>query len=100
MISEEILNQIKPGVQVAVRDKFGVFRGVVIARKHGKEPGATFTVRSTVAGVGVEKIFPLYSPNIVHVDILGKPKRVRRAKLYFLRSLSKKNLKRKLGLGE
>src|SRR3989344_6777302 len=55
--------------------------GLVIARKHGGEAGATFTVRSTVSGVGLEKIFPLYSPMIERVEILRQAK-TRRAKLY------------------
>src|SRR3989344_6329173 len=62
-----------------------IFEGVVIARQHGKEPGATFTVRKiATGGVGVEKIFPLYSPLIKNVETVSRPK-VRRAKLYFLR---------------
>jgi large subunit ribosomal protein L19 len=62
-----------------------IFEGVVIARKHGREPGASFTVRKiATGGVGVEKIFPLYSPLIQRVETVSRPK-VRRAKLYFLR---------------
>jgi large subunit ribosomal protein L19 len=63
-----------------------VFEGVVISRKHGKEPGASFTVRKIASGgVGVEKIFPLYSPLVQKIEIVTRPARVRRAKLYFLR---------------
>ncbi len=58
MLKEEILRQIKPGATVAVQDKFGTFKGIVLGRKHGNEIGATFIVRATVAGVGVEKIYP------------------------------------------
>jgi len=97
MISEEILKQIKPGATVIVEDKFGSFKGIVIARKHGKEAGATFTVRTTVAGVGVEKIYPIHSPNIINVKILSSPKKVRRAKLYFLRGISQKKIRQKIG---
>lgn len=60
------------------------FEGLVIARKHGTEPGATFTVRRVASGVGVERIFPLYSPVIDRVELL-KRARVRRAKLYYIR---------------
>jgi large subunit ribosomal protein L19 len=97
MISEEILKQIKPGATVSVQDKFGSFKGTVIARKHGKETGATFTVRTTLGGVGVEKIYPIHSPNIIKVKILSSPKKVHRAKLYFLRKLSKKKIQQKIG---
>lgn len=97
MLKEEILRQIKPGATVAVQDKFGTFKGIVLGRKHGNEIGATFTVRATVAGVGVEKIYPVHSPNILKVKILSAPKKVRRAKLYFLRKLSKKKIRQKIG---
>lgn len=97
MISEDVLKQIKAGATVAVQDKFGVFKGIVIARKHGKEAGATFTVRATVGGVGVEKVYPFHSPNIVKVNVLNSPKKVHRSKLYFLRNLSKKKIRQKIG---
>ena len=98
MIQEEILEQIKPGAMVAVQDKFGTFQGLVLSRKHGQETGATFTVRATVAGVGVEKIYPIHSPNIIKVKILNSPKKVHRSKLYFLRKLSKKKIRQKIGM--
>jgi large subunit ribosomal protein L19 len=60
------------------------FEGLVLAVKHGTESGATFTVRRVASGIGVEKIFPLYSPNIDSVEILRRA-RTRRAKLYFIR---------------
>jgi len=96
-MDKEILKQIKPGARVAVQDKFGTFQGIVLSRKHGQEPGATFTVRTSIAGVGVEKIYPIYSPNIFKVKILSSPKKVHRAKLYFLRKLSKKKIRQKIG---
>jgi large subunit ribosomal protein L19 len=60
------------------------FEGLVLARKHGTEAGGTFTVRRVASGVGVEKIFPLYSPMIDSIEIV-KRSRVRRAKLYYIR---------------
>jgi large subunit ribosomal protein L19 len=60
------------------------FEGLVLAVKHGTEPGAMFTVRRVASGVGVEKIFPLYSPTIDSIEILRRT-RTRRAKLYFIR---------------
>lgn len=72
-----------------------VFDGLVLARKHGKEPGATFTVRRVLSGVGVEKIFPLYSPMIDRVEIV-KRSRVRRAKLYYIRDKVAREARRQL----
>ena len=69
------------------------FEGLVISTKHGKEPGATFTVRKVASGVGVEKIFPLYSPVIDKIEIIRRA-RVRRAKLYFVRDKVAKQLRR------
>ena len=60
------------------------FEGLVLARKHGTEAGGTFTVRRVASGVGVEKIYPLYSPMIDKIEII-KRSRVRRAKLYYIR---------------
>lgn len=98
MIPEEILKQIKPGAVVSVQDKLGAFKGVVLARKHSNEVGATFTVRATIDEIGVEKIYPINSPNIVKVKILSSPKKVCRAKIYFLRKLSRKKSRKKIGV--
>jgi ribosomal protein L19 len=119
MIKKEIADKIKPGVTVRVweiistggvgplggkgkEDKKGGrisrFEGLVLARKHGNEPGATFTVRGTVADVGVEKIYPIHSPMIQKVEILSVAKKVRRSKLYFIRGLSRKAIRKKLGV--
>ncbi len=97
MINKETLEKIKAGATVAVQDKYGIFQGIVLARKHGMETGATFTVRGTVAGVGVEKVFPINSPTIVKVRIISSPRKVRRSKMYFLRTLSKKKIGQKIG---
>ena len=71
------------------------FEGLVIAVKHGKETGATFTVRRVASGVGVEKIFPLYSPMIDSVETLKRSK-VRRAKLYHIRDKAAKEIRRQM----
>jgi large subunit ribosomal protein L19 len=71
------------------KTRLQAFEGLVIAVKHGKEAGATFTVRKVASGVGVEKIFPLYSPMIDSIETLKRSK-VRRAKLYYLRDLQGK----------
>lgn len=65
------------------RSRIQNFEGVVIARK-GKGVSETFTVRKIVSGVGVERTFPVHSPNIDSITVVKKG-RVRRAKLYFLR---------------
>jgi large subunit ribosomal protein L19 len=69
------------------------FEGLVLAVKHGSEPGATFTVRKVSQGIGVEKIFPLYSPMIDSVEVLRRT-RTRRAKLYFIRDKAARDQKR------
>lgn len=77
-------------VRVAIKVKEGSkervqnFEGTVIAKKHGGVE-ETFTVRRISYGVGVEKVFPLHSPNVVKVDVIRRGK-VRRAKLYYLRN--------------
>ena len=66
------------------------FEGTVIARK-GSGVSETFTVRKIVSGIGVEKIFPVNSPNVAYIKVTKKGK-VRRAKLYFLRDRQKNGL--------
>ena len=75
------------------KTRLQAFEGVVLAVKHGTEPGATFTVRKVSLGVGVEKIFPLYSPVIDKIEVL-KRARVRKAKLYFVRDKVSRELRR------
>lgn len=98
MIKEEILKKIKPGAKVKVHEKDSSFEGLVLARKHGSEPGATFTVRTFIKGVSVEKVYPVHSPVITKVDVLSSPKKVHRAKLYFVRKISDKKVRQKLGV--
>ena len=79
-------------------ERIQVFEGVVIAKKHGREMGASFMVRKIGASnVAIEKIFPLYSPTIKKIEIVSRPK-VRRAKLYYLRERVGKAARR-AGLG-
>lgn len=72
-----------------------VFEGLVLAVKHGKEAGATFTVRATLSGIGVERVFPLYAPFIEKIEIVKRSK-VRRAKLYFIREKVAREVRRQL----
>ena len=107
MISKETLAKIKSRATVRVwekvkegdKDRVSRFEGLVLARKHGSEPGATFTVRTTVAGIGVEKVFPVHSPRIDRVEVLSSPRKVSRSKLYYIRDLSKRATRQKLGTG-
>jgi large subunit ribosomal protein L19 len=82
-------------IQDKDKTRIQVFEGTVLARKHGDEPGATFTVRKVASGVGVEKIFPLYSPLIDKLEIVKRAK-VRRAKLYFIREKVAREVKRQM----
>lgn len=72
-----------------------IFEGMVLAAKHGAEPGATFTVRKVSNGVGIERIFPLYSPSIDKIEIVKRSK-VRRSKLYHIREKVAKEIKRQM----
>jgi len=77
------------------KTRLQAFEGMVLAVKHGTEAGGTFTVRKVVDQIGVERIFPLYSPNIDSVEIL-KRGQVRRAKLYYVREKATKELRKHL----
>lgn len=90
------MKKIKPGAKIRVFEGKTPFEGLIIARKHGSEAGASFTVRSIVAGVGVEKVYPLHSPAILKVEVVSAPKKVRRAKLYFVRGISGSRIRAKL----
>jgi large subunit ribosomal protein L19 len=77
------------------KTRLQAFEGLVLARKHGREIGATFTVRRVASGVGVERIFPLFSPNIDKIEVTKKS-HARRAKLYYVRTKAVKDVRRKL----
>ena len=82
-------------IQEKGKTRLQAFEGLVIAVKHGKEAGGTFTVRRVSSGVGVEKIFPLYSPMIDSMETLKRSK-VRRAKLYHIRDKASKEIRRQM----
>ena len=82
-------------IQEKGKTRLQVFEGLILARKHGSEPGATFTVRKVASGVGVEKIFPLYSPLIDKIEVVKRSK-VRRAKLYHIREKAAKEISRQM----
>ncbi|KKU68193.1 MAG: 50S ribosomal protein L19 [Parcubacteria group bacterium GW2011_GWA2_47_16] len=90
-ITERFMEKDK--VKEKVRSQ--AFEGLVLARKHGKEAGATFTVRKVIDGIGVEKIFPLYAPSIEKVEIIRRSK-VRHAKLYHVREKAAKEIRREM----
>ncbi|MFH1968128.1 MAG: 50S ribosomal protein L19 [bacterium] len=93
---------IRPGDTIKVhqkikegsKERIQVFEGIVIARKHGKGISSTITVRKIVDGVGVERIFPVHSPVIEKIEVV-KHGKVRRAKLYYLRTAKGKKARLK-----
>lgn len=76
------------------KTRLQAFEGIILARKHGTESGATFTVRRSTNGFGVEKIFPLYSPMIDKIEILKRSK-TRRSKLYYVRDKALKEVSKR-----
>ena len=95
LISQSSMKADKPEIQVGDyvkvsvkiregnKERIQMFEGTVIAMKHGGI-SETFTVRRVAYGCGVERVFPVHSPNVVAVDVVRHGK-VRRAKLYYLR---------------
>jgi large subunit ribosomal protein L19 len=77
------------------KSRIQIFEGLMIARKHGNEAGGTMTVRKVIDGVGVERIFPFYSPNISKIEVVRKSK-TRRSKLYNVRDKAAKEIRRKM----
>lgn len=94
--------ELKPGMTVRVHEKIReknakgeekertqIFEGIIIAKKHGNQPGATITVRKVTEGIGVEKIYPIHSPIIAKIQPIRAAK-VSRAKIGFVRNYKKR----------
>src|SRR3989338_6359364 len=106
--SKTNIPDLKSGMKVRVwqkikegdKERLQAFEGVVIAIKHGRGKSGAFTVRKISSGVGVERIFPFHAPTIDKIEILSRAK-VRRAKLYYLRSrFGKKSKMKQVELAE
>ena len=82
-------------VKEGEKTRLQAFEGMVLARKHGQEPGATFTMRKVLDGVGVERVFPLYSPEIEKIEIKSTTK-FKRAKLYYVRDRAAREIRKKM----
>ena len=99
---ESRFGDLKVGMTVRVfqklkegeKGKSQIFEGLIIARKHGNEAGATMTVRRTAGGYGVEKVYPLRLPSIEKIEVV-KEGRTRRSKMYYLREKTAKEIRRK-----
>ena len=88
----KVATKVKEG-----KDKFRIqnFEGLCLARKHGTEAGATFTVRKMSGEIAVERIFPLYSPMIESIKVIRSSK-TRKSKIYFVRTKAAKETRKKL----
>ena len=100
------LPDLRPGDTVKVyqkikegdKERIQIFEGIIIAKKHGKDVSSTITVRKIVDGIGVEKVLPIHSPIIEKIEIVRSGK-VRRSKLYYLRTAKgKKSRLKKRGI--
>lgn len=104
-MDRELSDKIKSGTKVKVyekikegdKERIGFFEGIIIARKRGLEKGATFTVRGKLGEHGLEKTYPIHSPLISKIDIISLPKKVKKSKLYYIRDISAKKIKEKIG---
>ena len=106
-LEKEPLPKLKPGMTIRVhqritelgpkgeKQRIQVYEGLVIACKHGEEMGATITVRKISEGIGVEKIFPIHSPNIIKIQPVKQAK-TKKAKLYYLRGYKKRLEEKKI----
>ena len=90
--------ELKPGYTVRVhqkikegdKERIQIFEGLIIKMSNGKGITGTITVRKISEGIGVEKIFPIHSPNVAKIEV-KKIAKVRRSKLYYMRDLSGKS---------
>lgn len=95
-------SHIRPGLTLKIHQKIKegaktrtqIFEGLVIALKHGRGVNSTMTVRKISNGIGVERIFPLHLPTIEKIEVV-KASKVRRAKLYYLRSKTARETRKK-----
>jgi len=102
-IEERKALDVRPGDIVRVHQKvqekgktrIQIFEGMVLARKHGTDAGATITVRRVSGGYGVERIYPLYSPVIDKIEVVRRAQ-VRQAKLYYVRKKAQKELSKRM----
>lgn len=94
-VTEKMVTEGKWKTEKKERTRIQAFDGLVLSVKHGTEAGSTFTVRKVVDGVGVERIFPLFSPMIDKVKILGRSK-TRRSKLYHIREKAAKEIRKRM----
>lgn len=98
---KEAIPELRPGMTVKVyqkikeeskgkeKERLQMYEGIIIAYNKGKNPCPTIIVRKVSEGIGVEKIFPLASPNVVKI-VPVKQAKVNRAKLYYLRNSNKR----------
>ena len=82
-------------IQEKGKTRLQAFEGMVLGKKHGKESGATLTVYKVTSGVGVEKVYPLYSPVIDKIEVLRRAK-VRRSKLCYITEKVAREVRRKM----
>ena len=85
-VQQKIKEKNAKGVE---KERIQAFEGMVISRRHGSEQGGTITVRKVSDGIGVEKIYPLYSPVVADIEVL-KTMKVRRSKLYYTKTYKKR----------
>lgn len=101
-MSEDIRQNLEPGMIVKVhqkiketntkgeeKERIQIYQGMIIAVKHGNQPNGTVTVRKVSEGIGVEKIYPIFSPVVAKFELVRTMK-VRQARPYYLRTYKKK----------
>ncbi|HLD60761.1 MAG TPA: 50S ribosomal protein L19 [Patescibacteria group bacterium] len=76
------------------KERIQIFEGIIIATRHGGEAGATITVRKVSDGIGVERIYPIHSPAVDHIEVV-RQYQVRRARLDYLEGDFKRRMKEK-----
>ncbi len=104
---KEGIPDINPGDVIAVfqkikegdKERVQQFEGLVLAKKHGNGINATVTVRKVSDGVGVERVFPLHSPTIEKIKVVKHSPKVRRSKLYYVRTKAAKEIRKKIAKG-